>query len=118
MGDIKLGESAVTAAFGASTSVSTPDQGMYLVVGRNGSPDGIIAEAGGSIVLRLSNLRSLAMLSFEAYLQFMRTPRISFIGPVSVDQQRFERFLSLFGASSDQPAAVREALESLDVTDY
>ena len=103
MDSIEIGKSEVSGAFGAKTSVVMPDQGMYLVMGEAASPEEMIIGSGGSIVLRLSNLQVLAMLSFDTYLSFMRSRKISFIGPVSVDQQRFARFLSQFGISASLP---------------
>ncbi|MGH2380550.1 MAG: hypothetical protein ACRDG7_04930, partial [Candidatus Limnocylindria bacterium] len=48
-----VGSSAAARAFGASISVTTEGQSLFLVVGRTGPPDRVVRAVGGQVLMRL-----------------------------------------------------------------
>jgi hypothetical protein len=96
-----LGESAAARAFGATVAVTTPEQGLCLVIGREGGVDTAVSTAGGQVVARLAGGRLLALMTWSGLRALWRHPDVRVAGPVSVDPQRFERFCALIGADGD-----------------
>lgn len=80
--------------FGASVSMSLPGRGLFLVVAhREADLPRLMRTAAGQIVSQLSPLRALVLMSLPAYLQLKNTRELAFIGPVSVDQERFAKVM-------------------------
>ena len=99
-----VGSSAASRAFGASVSIATEGQSLFLVVGRTGPPDGAVRSVGGQVLMRLSDQhRVLAAAALDAYAALRRHPEIALAGPVSIDPGRFVRFAQLMGLDEDSP---------------
>jgi hypothetical protein len=90
----QLGLSSTAQAFGATIDLNIPNQGLYLIVGRQTPIAGLVRSAGGHIPIQIPQNKALAVLPVEAFLMFRQHPDIAFIGPVSVDQTRFAKFIS------------------------
>ena len=99
MEGIGIGGSSTARAFGATINLKTSDQGLFLVTGYGPSLIPLVKSAGGEVVLRLSDTRVLASMRFKTYLAFRQNPEIAFIGPVSIDRERFARFMALLAQS-------------------
>lgn len=93
--------SNIANAFGARIEVASPGRGMYLVIGRGGSPAALVRSAGGRLILRLSDNKLLVRLPTEKFLALQRHPAIALIGPVEIDQQRFARFAASLNLNSN-----------------
>ena len=89
------GSSEIAQAFGAKVGLTLSTQGLYLVTGRAQSPATLVKNSGGQVALEVGPRTLLAALRLSSYLAFQRHPDIVFIGPVSIDQERFEHFLQL-----------------------
>ena len=94
MSNNQLGLSSTAQAFGATIDLSIPNQGLYLILGGRTPLAGLVRSAGGYIPIQLPQNKALAVLPVEAFLMFRRHPEIAFIGPVSVDQTRFAKFVA------------------------
>lgn len=80
--------------FGASVSVALPGRGLFLVVAhREADLPLLLRRAQAQMVSQLTPLRALALMSLSAYLQLKNTRDLAFIGPVSVDQERFAKVM-------------------------
>lgn len=89
-------ESAMANAFGAEVRVTPPETALFLVEGRKEPPTGLVSRSSGRIVLAIpGGNRVLALLSGIDYLVLLKHPEIRHIGPVSVDSDRFRRFLEM-----------------------
>lgn len=87
--------------FGASVSLSLPGRGLFLVVAHRAADlPGLIRNAQGQLVCQLSPLRALALMSLPAYLQLKNARDLAFIGPVSVDQERFAKVMGAHRSAS------------------
>jgi hypothetical protein len=98
-----FGGSNMANAFGANIKISIPGQGMYLVVGRDQSPVALVRQSAGKVILQFSDRKLLALLPTTAYLAFRGRPEITFIGPVTIDQERFAHFTASLNPGADQP---------------
>lgn len=99
--------SATAKAFGAKLELSMPDRGLYLVKGHDASLAMLVKQTGGHIAVILSPKTLLAILPIAGYFSLQGAAGIAFVGPVSIDQQRFARFAGLFKLNPDQRAAVK-----------
>lgn len=80
--------------FGASVSVALPGRGLFLVVARRESDlPLLLRRAQAQMVAQLTPLRALALMSLSTYLQLKNTRDLAFIGPVSIDQERFAKVM-------------------------
>lgn len=99
-----VGSSPAARAFGASISVTTQGQSLFLVVGRTGAPDVALRALGGEVLVRLPDERRvLAVAALDAYPTLNRHPEIALAGPVSIDAERFGRFAQLIGLDGASP---------------
>ena len=87
-GDGYFSETAV--AMGAKINISGPPRGLYLVIG-NGPVASLVNRAGGQIVMRFTEDKLLATLSYDGFLILNRESMISRIGPVNLDMERFKK---------------------------
>jgi hypothetical protein len=81
----------IASAMGAKVTIANPDRGMFLVIGRDSSPEPIVRASGGKVVLRLNGGKILATLPFVAYLSLLNNYKIACIGPVTVDIDRLSK---------------------------
>ena len=88
------GDSDMARSFGANIGVRVESDCLCLVVARERSPRGLVQGAGGKVVIELSPTTVIAALSMAAHLSFRAHPDVRFIGPVSLDSARYERFVS------------------------
>jgi len=85
-------------AFGAKITVAAPDHGLYLVLGRTPSVVSDVRVAGGTPVILLHGGHDLlAMMSTTSFLWLKAQPSVLQIGPVTIDEERFNHFLSIVG---------------------
>jgi hypothetical protein len=84
----RIGSSEISSVFGAKVSVTSPQRGMYLVIGNATSPESLVRRLGGDIILRLSVTKLLVTLPFAAYLTLRTNRNIASVGPVTVDMER------------------------------
>jgi len=89
------GNSEIARAFGANVNMTWETNGLYLVKGRAGSPASLVRSSGGKVAVEMGAGTVLAALPFASYLAFREHAEVAFIGPVSVDPQRFEQFLRM-----------------------
>lgn len=75
-------------------SVSLPGRGLFLVVAQQRPLADVVRAFGGRIVTALDNKRALALLEVKSYLALRGSGIVKFIGPVNVDQTRFNAFVS------------------------
>ncbi len=93
----------VAQSFDARIRVSAPDQGLYLVAGRAGSPLALVQQLGGQTIYQIpGSLKLLALLSGTAFLTLRSHAEIELVGPVSIDSARFNRFLQLVGIEQQE----------------
>ena len=83
------------AIMGAKVCIAAPDTGMYLVIGNLSSPESLVHQYEGSIVMKLSSLAFLATLPFHGYLALKKHAGVKKIGPVSIDMERFNRTIRM-----------------------
>lgn len=82
--------------FGAKIKVSLPGRALYLVIGHGETPDSLITRANGTVVYNVPDTHAvMALLPVTAYFALNRHHLIAHIGPVSIDAERFNHFLSL-----------------------
>jgi hypothetical protein len=99
-----VGTSATARAFGAEVDVEPPPRGLYLVVGRHGMPDAAIRSVGGEVMVRMEERDSvLAILAVDTHLALQHHPDVALAGPVTIDPERFARFVALAGLDRDRP---------------
>ena len=110
VGSSDVGSSAAARTFGASISIATEGQSLFLVVGRMGPPDVAVRAVGGEVLTRLpGERRVLAVAALDAYAALNRHPEIALAGPVSIDAERFAWFARLVGLDAASPAEPQEA---------
>jgi len=80
---------------GAEISITGPEKGMYLVIGGSVSPEKLIRQNEGEIIMKLSSRAALAMLLFSRYLILKKHPCIKKIGPVTVNVERFNKAVEM-----------------------
>lgn len=90
-------------AFGAEVSVTTADIGLYFVHGRG---DGqamhrALSSAGAAIAARISTTKVLAVVRYTGFQQLRSSSAIALIGPVALDEQRFELFRRVIGGDPE-----------------
>jgi len=83
--------SPIAAAMGASISITGPERGTYLVIGRGDSVESPVMSAGGEVVLRLNGRKMLVTLPFSGYLLLKGNYQVSHIGPVTIDTKRLAK---------------------------
>ena len=91
---MKAGNSTTAQTYGANIEIKVDGQGLYLVVGRSRLPVGLVGSVGGEVLLGLPSRKLLALLPIEGFFAFQSNPEIELVGPVSVDRERFARFLN------------------------
>jgi hypothetical protein len=91
----KFGESTIARSFAASVDISMPEQSMYLVIGHYHSPSGLVRAVGGRVALQISGNQLLANLPIKAYFALRRRADTVFVGPITLDQERFAQFMAL-----------------------
>lgn len=72
--------------------------GLFLVVTHAATAADVLRSVSAKIVAPLEPQRVLALMELTTYLGLKHHPRVSFIGPVNVDQQRFQHFISRLSA--------------------
>lgn len=100
----EIGCSSMAHALGATIKVALPQQGMYLVVGNNVSPEPLVKSQGGEAVLRLAGFRLLITLPFAGYLALRANRNIKTIGPVTVDTRRLSAIVELLARTRNTKA--------------
>jgi hypothetical protein len=103
MQPVGSGGSDMAKAFGANIKMSLPGQGMYLVSGRNISPVALVRQYTGKVILQFTEHKLLALLPTAAYTDLRSRREIAFIGPVTIDQERFTHFAASLTPSTEQP---------------
>jgi hypothetical protein len=103
MQPVGSGGSDMAKAFGANIKMSLPGQGMYLVSGRNISPVDLVRQYTGKVILQFTEHKLLALLPTAAYTDLRSRREIAFIGPVTIDQERFTHFAASLTPSTEQP---------------
>lgn len=93
--------SPIAHAFGASVEVGTPSGSLYLVIGFETPPRAAVTATGGRVVSFLGPTHLLALLPFEGFLALRQHSEVRLVGPVTIDPQRFARFVALIGANED-----------------
>lgn len=94
--------SAAARAFGATVDVPDTPATLYLVVGRTDrGPRRNVVAAGGEVLTVLTERRVLALLTFRQSLAVSASPEIVCAGAVTVDQERFARFVALAGLDAE-----------------
>lgn len=97
--DAEESMSALGRRFNAQLTV-TPraDGGLYLVVGRVGSPDLAVATIGGQVLVRLPNqTHVLALIPSNTERALKAHPDVALAGAVTIDPVRFAQFARLAG---------------------
>jgi hypothetical protein len=104
---VSTGVSAMADAFGATVSVPVSGRSLFFVVGRSGAPDAAVQAVGGTVVVRLPDVRRvLAVAPLAAHEQLRRHPDLALAGAVSIDAQRFGAFAQMIGLETErQPVA-------------
>lgn len=93
-----VGTTHVARAFGAVVNVEAPPRGLYLVIGRRGVPEAAVRSVRGEVVVRLDESASLlAVLAVDNHAVLQRHPDVALAGPVTIDPERFARFVGLAG---------------------
>lgn len=89
-----MGNPTVADAFGAKVSVSVSDRGLFLVIGRSGSPAALVSALGGRAVYQMPNdLAVLAAMPVAAFMALRRHRDIAHVGPVTIQPERFSQFM-------------------------
>lgn len=88
-------------AFGAKIDIVQVDNGLYLVTGRSVKPFVLVKAVGGQVLYAIPNSFSvLAILPARAFLSIRKHRDVAHAGPVTVDGERFNRFVTLIGAET------------------
>lgn len=90
-----IGCSTIAGVLGATVKIALPQQGMYLVIGSGESPEPMVKDNGGKVVLPLAGFKLLATLPFAGYLALRSNRNIKAIGPVTVDTSRLSKIVEL-----------------------
>lgn len=93
----------IASAFGAKITLSAPDHGLYLVMGRTAAMLDDLRTVGGQIVMVIpGSLSLLALMPATAFLILKGQPSIAHIGPISIDSARFNQLLARIGLESPE----------------
>jgi hypothetical protein len=85
-------------AFEAKIDTREDGNALFYVVARTGAPDAAVRSVGGEVVSRLASSReALALAPLSAHSTLRSHPDLELAGPVTVDAERFQRFVSLIG---------------------
>ncbi|MBF8265665.1 MAG: hypothetical protein HW384_1529 [Dehalococcoidia bacterium] len=90
-----IGCSSMAGVLGATVKIAHPQQGMFLVIGNGVSPETMVKDQGGKVVLPLSGFKLLAVLPFAGYIALRSNRSIQAIGPVTVDTSRLSKLVEL-----------------------
>ena len=103
MTESRLGDSPTARQFGASVDIAgAANRSLYLVVGNRQSPRSAVTALGGEVVVALPDgVRVLAVMPTAAQLAIQRHPDVALAGPVSIDPDRFGRFVALAGLNGE-----------------
>ena len=88
-------ESPTAKRFGASIDMRMSGNGLFLVRFRRESGRERITQAGGRIVYSAGADAVLAVIAVNGYFSLKNDRAIAFIGPVSLDRDRYARIMSL-----------------------
>lgn len=100
---------SVQRSFGASVDVARPDVGLYFVCATDATSESArdlnraLARVGAGIAARVSETKSLAVLSYPAFEELRADRAIGLVGPVTLDPGRFRQFQQLTGTTDDDP---------------
>lgn len=95
----------VAEVFDAQVSLTAANRGLFLVIGRSGSPSDLVRGVNGQIVYRLPNDRALlAAMPVESFMALRGHREIAHIGPVTIDGERFNQFLARVAESTKKAA--------------
>lgn len=98
------GLSATARDFGARVTLPLEGRSLFFVVGRGEAPDAIVRSVGGTVVAHVPDARRvLAVLSMAAGMGLRGHPGLELVGPVSIDAERFARFMELIGLDDARP---------------
>ena len=98
-----MGHPTVAEVFDAQVSLTAANRGLFLVVGRRGSPDALVRGTNGQIVYRLPTDRALlATMPIESFMALRGNREIAHIGPVTIDGERFKQFLARVAQSTSR----------------
>jgi hypothetical protein len=98
------GLSTTARDFGARVTLPFEGRSLFFVVGRGEAPDAIVRAAGGTVVAHLPDARRVvAVLSMAAGMGLRGHPGLELAGPVSIDAERFARFMELIGLDDARP---------------
>ena len=76
-----MANGSVASAFGAKVTLSAPELGLYLVMGRVPAAASDITMAGGTLIFAIpDSLSFLALMSASSFLSLRRNPTIALIG--------------------------------------
>jgi len=90
-----MGDPTIADVFGAQVSLAATDQGLFLVVGRSASPAALVRSARGRVAYQLPNDRALlAAMPLGSFVALRGHREIAHIGPVTIDGERFNQFLT------------------------
>ena len=103
MTESRLGDSPTARQFGASVDIAgAANRSLYLVIGHRKSPRSAVTALGGEVVVALPDgVRVLAVMPTAAQLAIQRHPDVALAGPVSIDPDRFGRFVALAGLNGE-----------------
>lgn len=100
-GAVAPGGTDMARAFGAEVAVDSSPRGLYLVVGHTAMPVHAVRGAGGEIVVGLEARNTLlAVLDLDCHPLVAHHPDVALAGPVTIDPERFARFVALAGLDS------------------
>jgi len=101
----RLGNPTVAEVFDAQVSLTAANRGLFLIVGRRGSPANHVRGMNGQVVYRLPNDRALlAAMPIESFMALRGHREIAHIGPVMIDGERFNQFLARVAESTSKTA--------------
>lgn len=96
-------ESPTARRFGAKIDVTMPGDGLFFVTFRDQRARAVLTQAGGRIVYSIGVDKVLTLLPLNRYFAVRAEDSIAFIGPVSLDQQRYARVMSLLTGARPTP---------------
>jgi len=98
-----MGDPTIADVFDAQISLAATDRGLFLVVGRRRSPAGLVRSAGGRVVYQLPNDQALlAAMPLASFVALRGHREIAHIGPVTIDGERFNQFLTRVAQSTSE----------------
>ena len=85
-------------SFGATVTMTTPEHRLFFLVGRDRLPTDVVARYGGRVVFSIPDTtKILAILPVSVHHLVEHHPNVALCGPVTINQERFARFLALVG---------------------